>query len=137
MGRPVLNVDLEGLETLRTATRLGESVVVDQVDSELGPRTLVGAGPVVFTRESFVLFWMWSMCNAQVYKQNVVSNEIMTHSLLELNPEFFQSWIRDQLVPPVGVVYEILFKKMNYIFRNMDLETKYQILQRVVEEIPG
>ena len=77
------------------------------------------------------------MCNAQVYKQNVVSNEIMTHSLRELNPEFFQSWTRDQLVPPVGVVYEILFKKMNYIFRNMDLETKYQILQRVVEEIPG
>ena len=85
MARALL--DRDQIESLRTASKLARGVVIDSIDSDIGPVKIVGVGSLVFDKRAFVGFWFWRMSGCKIYLQNFEQNKELTADILLLNPE--------------------------------------------------
>ena len=94
MGRAILNQGQ--LESLRTASKLSRSVVVDWVDSDRGPVKMVGVGSLVFDRQAFAGFWIWRISGSKIYLQNFEQNRELCNNILLYNPELNGSFDHDK-----------------------------------------
>lgn len=147
MGRSILNPNKDQLECLRTASHLSNSAIVDTVDTNLGSTSLIGAGDIVFTKKTFVVFWFWFMFGGKLYQKNL--DTTLFDTVVELNPQLFDDGpepsrgskllhLQEQgLSTPLTDISDIVFRRLKRTFKDMDIKQKINILKRVIEEMPN
>ena len=120
MGTELLN----NIELLRTASELGCSAIVDDVDTGDGTTMkLVGIGPIILTKELFIMYWSWVMTGSKVYYKLFNSNSEFRNTVDLLNPKL----PKNDKLEHVDYVLRVMYKKI-------DIDEKYEIFRRVIEE---
>lgn len=136
MGQPVLKFYSADLECLRIASNLGESVLVESLPTPSGPVPVVAAGTLLFTRNSFITFWMWLCMGGKWYQNNIVNSE---HSLVSemktLNPEIYHYCKQQQTDFVEERFISFLFSILNRNLAKMSPETRFDVFKRVLGEM--
>jgi len=136
MGQPVLKFYAADLESLRIASNLGESVLVESLPTPSGPVPVVAAGTLLFTRNSFITFWMWLCMGGKWYQNNIVNSE---HSLVSemktLNPEIYHYCKQQQTDFVEERFISFLFSILNRNLAKMSPETRFDVFKRVLGEM--
>ena len=126
--------DPDHLQELRTATNLGNFVMVDNVMSSQGEQKLVGAGPIVLDRNAFVYFWFSVMLGAQPYRKIIDDDDQFVARLIEMNKELVGPLLDSDSNAVNSQVIDRCNRVLRQRFFKISVEEKYEIMKNILNE---